>query len=194
MAKTNLSASIREKYYLSPKLCKQCGNPIPIKDSPANTRRLTFCSRTCSAKYNIKAYPRVCRKRTRECVDCGSYPRKGAKRCQTCYDNRISQLLHRTKKELSEQNVGTDAYLRIKSRIASNARAVYKASHLPMQCYTCGYSKHVDISHKRAVNSFPDSATIAEINDITNLVPLCPNHHWEHDHPNTNQTNAILPA
>jgi len=32
------------------------------------------------------------------------------------------------------------------------------------------------------VSDFPDAALIAEINDIANLVALCPNHHWEFDH------------
>lgn len=28
---------------------------------------------------------------------------------------------------------------------------------------------------------FDDEALVKEINDIENLVPLCPNHHWEFD-------------
>ena len=28
---------------------------------------------------------------------------------------------------------------------------------------------------------FDDNNTIAEINDISNLIGLCPNHHWEYD-------------
>ena len=43
------------------------------------------------------------------------------------------------------------------------------------------YNKHIEIAHKKAVSDFDDSATIAEINDINNLIALCPNCHWEFD-------------
>jgi len=32
------------------------------------------------------------------------------------------------------------------------------------------------------VADFPDDALILEINDIKNLVALCPTHHWEFGH------------
>jgi hypothetical protein len=51
-----------------------------------------------------------------------------------------------------------------------------------MACVRCGYAIHVDIAHRMAVSAFPDTATVVEINALDNLMPLCPNHHWEHDH------------
>jgi hypothetical protein len=48
-------------------------------------------------------------------------------------------------------------------------------------CAVCGYDKHVETAHIKAVASFPDTATIREINAPSNLVGLCPNHHWEFD-------------
>jgi len=51
-----------------------------------------------------------------------------------------------------------------------------------MKCRVCGYEKHVEIAHIKPVKSFPDTAMISEINDIKNLMALCPTHHWEHDH------------
>lgn len=35
--------------------------------------------------------------------------------------------------------------------------------------------------HIRAVSDFSDDALISEINDISNLIALCPNHHYEYD-------------
>lgn len=49
------------------------------------------------------------------------------------------------------------------------------------KCQICGYDKHVEVAHKRAVSSFTDNSTAKEINDPSNLVGLCPNHHWEFD-------------
>ena len=31
------------------------------------------------------------------------------------------------------------------------------------------------------MSDFSDDAKISEINDIRNLIALCPNHHWEFD-------------
>jgi len=50
------------------------------------------------------------------------------------------------------------------------------------QCAICNYSMHVDACHRKAINSFPDDALIQEINNTTNLIGLCKNHHWEFDH------------
>jgi predicted restriction endonuclease len=51
-----------------------------------------------------------------------------------------------------------------------------------MACAICGYNQHVEAAHRRPVSDFPDEATVSEINEPANLVYLCPNHHWEHDH------------
>jgi len=59
---------------------------------------------------------------------------------------------------------------------------IFEQSGSPAACQICGYSLHVEIAHRRPVSDFPDSATMKEINDIANLIILCPNHHWEFDH------------
>ena len=50
-----------------------------------------------------------------------------------------------------------------------------------MKCEKCGYDKHFEICHKKAISSFPDDALISVVNDLNNLVSLCPNCHWELD-------------
>lgn len=66
------------------------------------------------------------------------------------------------------------------SSIIGNARDVYKRSGKPKICSVCGYDKHVEICHIKPVSSY-NVETILEINDISNLIALCPNHHWEFD-------------
>ena len=84
-----------------------------------------------------------------------------------------------SKKELLEKK-GTRHSAR--SAIATHARNLYMSSGLPRRCAICGYDKHVDVAHIRRVSSFSDETLIGEINSMTNLMPLCPNHHWEFDH------------
>ncbi len=50
------------------------------------------------------------------------------------------------------------------------------------KCANCGYDKHVEVAHIKAISSFPETATIREVNDSSNLISLCPNCHWELDY------------
>ena len=45
------------------------------------------------------------------------------------------------------------------------------------KCFVCGYNNHVEIAHIKAVSDFDKEAELSEINNINNLVALCPNHH-----------------
>ena len=69
----------------------------------------------------------------------------------------------------------------MRAAVQNHARLVF-AHAVTGKCAVCDYAHGVDLCHKKAVSSFPDTATLAEINALDNLVELCPNHHWEHDH------------
>lgn len=47
----------------------------------------------------------------------------------------------------------------------------------------CTYDKHVQVCHKRAISDFPLDTPLSVVNSLDNLIVLCPNHHWEFDHP-----------
>lgn len=50
-------------------------------------------------------------------------------------------------------------------------------------CEVCGYNYHVEIAHITALSKLPDETTVAEATEHSNFKLLCPNHHWEFDHP-----------
>ena len=50
-------------------------------------------------------------------------------------------------------------------------------------CIKCGYDKHIEICHIKAISDFELDVLISEINHPSNLIALCPNCHWEFDHP-----------
>lgn len=93
--------------------------------------------------------------------------------------SKPSPILSKTKGELLNDRKNYQSY---RSAIRKLAESAYKASGKPCCCAKCGYSTHIEIAHIKAVSDFDDSATIAEINSINNLIALCPNHHWEYDH------------
>ena len=63
------------------------------------------------------------------------------------------------------------------SRIRELARN--KALHYNRfyKCANCGYDKHVEVCHIKSIDSFNENSFISEINDLSNLVGLCPNCH-----------------
>lgn len=69
-----------------------------------------------------------------------------------------------------------------RSSIQKAAREVFFEHNQHPKCEVCGYDKHVEVAHRKAVSEFDDDTTIRDINSIGNLIGLCPNHHWEYDH------------
>lgn len=68
-----------------------------------------------------------------------------------------------------------------RGQISKNARAIYKESGLPWECIVCKYSTIIEIAHIKPVAEFSPETTRGEINDLANLVALCPTHHLELD-------------
>ena len=50
------------------------------------------------------------------------------------------------------------------------------------------------MAHIKAVSDFNDDTLISEINDIDNLIALCPNHHWEYDNTDFDITSYLNEA
>ena len=42
--------------------------------------------------------------------------------------------------------------------------------------------QHYEVCHIDGISTHSDDVTIDEINDIDNLVAMCPTHHWELDY------------
>lgn len=92
--------------------------------------------------------------------------------------NDTCLVLEQTKGQLFENRKNWQS---ARSAIQKEARKIYfEVNHSP-KCAICGYDKHVEVAHIKAVSEFSDDVTIKEINSIDNLIGLCPNHHWEYD-------------
>lgn len=102
--------------------------------------------------------------------------------------NRNVVIENLTKKELFER---TGNYQNARSQIQKHARINYSNSNKPKKCVCCGYEKHYEVAHILAVSDFEDDALISEINNINNLIALCPNHHWEYDNTNLEISSYI---
>lgn len=83
-----------------------------------------------------------------------------------------------TKGELFNTSI---SWQHARNYICKDARKIFQSSCKDKSCVVCGYNNHVEVAHIKSVSSFTDNTPVSEINDISNLIALCPNHHWEYD-------------
>lgn len=148
--------------------CKQCG---------CETKNAKFCSRSCSATFN-NAGVRRHKGDTPKCVDCGVVIDKRSTRCGSCYAKTLhlgDMTLKEARNEKHANNGGgVNALVRYRARKIVLMR--------PQICVRCGYDKHVEAAHIKAISDFDENTLISEINSDDNLISLCPNCHWEFDY------------
>lgn len=144
------------------------------------TNNPKYCSRSCAAKTNNKT-PK--RKLTRTCSECDSivWTYRHTK-CEKHYKEwKENQYKNKTIGEYRNMESVKDKHRSwIHAHIRNFARSWLK--HLTKQpCRHCGYDKHVELAHIRAVSEFDDDILLSEVNSENNVLPLCPNCHWEFD-------------
>ena len=146
-----------------------------------------FCSRSCAATFTNSLTPK--RKTTRICRHEGCQEKIAYWQTTFCKYHKSIQpkaLKDRTIGELRSKNS-----LKAMHRSSANAHIGLHARyhHKKLKsgcCFNCGYNKHVELCHIKAKADFLDAALLSEVNDISNVMPLCPNCHWEFD-------NELLP-
>ena len=161
-------------------ICKTCDKEFDKFPNQINKTINNFCSRSCSATYNNKIYPKRKWCGTK-CLDCGrKLSTKNTKRCQGCRRKYTLKEFnsHTLKEKLLKGGVGSHKYVMIRTR----ARDVLKLEGRVKECEHCEWNKHVNVCHIKAISSFSLDTLISEINSPNNLKYLCPNCHWEMDH------------
>lgn len=108
------------------------------------------------------------------CPGCAAEVAWDTQLCRTCTGKeRTAKALSRTVAEVKKEN---------KARWGLHVRSLSRKLYTFQKCFVCPYDKHVEIAHVIPVASFSDEATIADIHRESNILGLCPNHHWEFDH------------
>jgi hypothetical protein len=151
------------------KPCEHCGK---------ETLNPKFCSQTCGAVYNNKKFP----KRERKpyfCVVCGDNVKYKRKYCDSCFKKReVERETGNLTLEEATYKVGqaSNRYAKVRDHYKKMYLGKYTA------CFSCGYSKHVEICHIKAITEFSKDTKISVVNAPENITILCPNCHWEFDH------------
>lgn len=150
------------------KACLHCGK---------QTTNPKFCSQSCATTYsNLHHRERYEKTRKlRYCKHCGIKVEGRRTTCDNCNMHNVNWET-KTVGEIADK-----ASYQVHAHIRQRARYRYRKSDRPKYCVNCGYDKHIEICHIRAIADFPIETNVAEINDLKNLVALCPNCHWELD-------------
>lgn len=134
------------------------------------------CSRACSNRF----FPRR-KKELRKCTRCKEkFPGHGT--CPSCKDKILANKERFQQTTLFELTEAYETNGIHKSWRYSELRGDARRKTNFVACAVCGYTIHVEVCHIKAISSFPLTATVAEVNELVNLVGLCPNHHYEFDH------------
>lgn len=143
-----------------------------------------FCSKSCAATYNNKVEPK--RKLTRKCLDCNLVVENyRSTRCKLHKESyKITRSLSYKQKTLEEYRDMLSVSGKHSSWLNSHVRILNRQWNKEMTrlpCFKCGYNKHVELCHIKAVSSFSPKATLGEVNSRSNNIQLCRNCHWEFD-------------
>lgn len=145
------------------------------------TKNPKFCSRSCAAIYNNKHAPTVInnrRKKTKKCRVCSGLIYSFQTFCKGCRDS--AYLITHPDTTLADVIYRKHHKSSAFSLVRRRARTIAKHQGWKA-CSKCGYDKHIEICHIKSISSFPETALVSEVNALDNLLPLCPNCHWEHD-------------
>lgn len=148
--------------------CIYCNTPFESK-----LYNKKACSQRCANRNRVSKW-RI--KTSKPCSICKiNLVLKESTTCKDChFSGRIKDWSSYTLQDMQE----LDSY-QISARVRQDARKVYAQSKLPRECKICKYNNHIEIHHIQQIKSFPKSTKIGVINNLSNLVPLCRNHHWE---------------
>lgn len=153
-------------------MAKSIEKPCNNKKCNTLTKNPKYCSKSCAVIVNNQN-PKV--KRTKKCKKCSNLIISVRVYCDDCWSSK--SLRDMTLSEAIYNNHHrSSAYALVRTR----AREIAKKLKIK-SCKVCGYNLHVDICHIKPISSYNETTLLSEINNPSNLIGLCKNHHWELD-------------
>jgi hypothetical protein len=156
--------------------CQNCKKKFQKQESQIKKSPNHYCSRSCAAIKNNQNPNRRIKKKTKKCKICGELIYSSRQKCPNCIKNTIAPD-YTLQDAIYSTHHKSSAFALVRSR----ARSVAKSLGMN-KCIHCGYDKHVEIAHIKPISSFDLGTKISKINHKNNIIPLCPNCHWEFDH------------
>lgn len=152
--------------------CLNCNKQFEKSNSQIKRSPNNYCSKSCSCSSNNKKYPK--RFKTKKCK-CGELILSDRKKCPNCI-SKFDEKNYTLEQCIYDKHHQSSAYALVRSRARTTAKKQGWKS-----CIKCGYDKHIEVAHIKPISEFKKTDTLSIINDPKNLLPLCPNCHWEFD-------------
>ena len=168
--------------------CSHCSIEFEKKNSEVRKSKTGkhYCSKSCSAKSNNLGrqrnppVSRVCNNCQKEFY-CATEGHKSKINCPDCtYERDIYR-----EKTLREYHERSSVRGKHRSWVNSHVRNFARSWNKELKscpCQKCGYDKHIEFCHIKAISDFDESTKLGEINSKHNILVLCRNCHWEFDH------------
>lgn len=127
----------------------------------------------CGDGQKEKSRNRVNKSRTKIC-SCGSNKYITSDVCGTC-TNKVKRklIVDRTLSDFEKTYKNNSRYFTVRKY----ARIALIESGIKKECKICGFNDYVEACHIKSISSFTKDTLVSEVNNINNLVYLCPNHH-----------------
>lgn len=177
--------------------CINCNIDITLKVD----KRAKFCSRSCSAKTNNKLFPK--KQRVLKENEVASDVKKGYKYCKcgklrikrsnSCRNCKITlQLERKGNQTISDIMLKNKRFPACKfDKIRAHARRVMALSNTYKACKICKFDLYVEVCHIKPISTYSLDTKLSDVNNLANLVYLCPNHHIMLD-KNINNFGQVL--
>ena len=162
-------------YNQAPNVCENCNLPIPVreKEQVTKVRRKRFCTKECADAASRKEY------KCSVCEAVISHKWTTNKYCSECF-TKTPYYADWSKISLDDLFKKKPTH-QVHARVRALARDAFNRSKRVKRCEVCGYDKFVEVCHRKSIATFTRDTFISVVNDIGNLMALCPNCHWEHD-------------
>lgn len=114
----------------------------------------------------------------RKKCNCGNYVKKDSLFCNKCLNkedrrNKRQKIYNSCIKDYYKDYKGNTKY----SDIRRLARVFMEETKTEKSCKICGFNDYVELCHIKAIKDFDKNSKISDVNNLNNLVYLCPNHH-----------------
>jgi len=141
---------------------------MKCNECKVETTNPKFCGNSCAAIYNNRHVTRKVKKKQWKCKFCDMDTPSRRTICDGCTTHgRLGDLTLR--EAIYAQHHKSSAYALVRSRA--------RKSKEKCPCEKCGYSKHTEVCHIKAISEFDENTMISDINSLDNLLRLCPNCH-----------------
>jgi len=156
-----------------------CHNKLCQNEFEPSTYNQKYCCPKCSNVSHVREWSN---KRKKTCLSCNTLIKHTATYCKPC----LGKIKSKKYELLTLKDIHNKlSYLKkhpswLNAEVRAFARS-WNPDIVKHPRQKCNYNKHSELAHIKEISSFDENTKLGEINHPSNLLALCPNHHWEFD-------------